>query len=387
MQIQDGDLTFEPPLTVFNMSGGVSCLSSGNGTCWMMSPKRPTFWTQLERSTPQHDLELISPLRILTKSHFGSAQEMQDPLPETALHIPAPQGSGFDTQQSQRWAGLSTAYESRKANTTALRAERIGKQILFCGNTLYALNRSYMVAMVNNVTADNISYPDDGTVHFMSDKYAMDIGYRTQSCLNEMYALRDYLLYFLFEDMYGQKGCKISGGLKLLQRDDKFGLATMLLPMLAETGHIGPIALMSLYRNAFFHYMGTKNNPLGQAYCFREASSMFGNIPYLIYPLYDDIKSLRSIEDGASLDDGTTEEKTNEAKRFMQLAVYTDALDFCYDSFISLLTISGAIEKQVELVSESVVLTDSDILEATVRRSDGTVAHFAKGEDGKLVEK
>ena len=78
--------------------------------------------------------------------------------------------------------------------------------------------------------------------------------------------------------------------------------------------------------------MGTKNNPFGQAYCFREASSVFGDIPYLIYPLYDDINRLRSIERGASLDEGTSEQSKDEAKRFMQLANYTDALEFCYDS-------------------------------------------------------
>jgi hypothetical protein len=369
------------------MSGGVSCLSSGNGTCWMMSPKLPTFWTQIEISTLQHDLELITPLRILTKSLFSAPQDMHYPLPETYLLIPTSQGSGFDTQQLRRWFGLSTAYGFQRANTTALRAERIAKQILFCRDTLYTLNRSYKFTMTRNVTSDNISYPTDGTVHFMSDKYAADIDYRTQSCLNELYALRDYLLYFLFEDMYSQKGISIRGGLMLLEQDDKFGLATMLSPMFAETSPMGLIALMSPYRNAFFHFMGTKNNPFGQAYCFREASSVFGDIPYLIYPLYDDINRLRSIERGASLDEGTSEQSKDEAKRFMQLANYTDALEFCYDSFISLLALSSAIEKQVKLASKNVELTDSDILEATFRHSDGTVAHFVKGEDGKLVEK
>jgi hypothetical protein len=184
-----------------------------------------------------------------------------------------------------------------------------------------------------------------------------------------------------------KKGISIRGGLGLLEQDDKFGLATMLSPMFAETSPMGLIALMSLYRNAFFHFMGTKNNPFGQAYCFREASSVFGDIPYLIYPLYDDINRLRSIERGASLDEGTSEQSKDEAKRFMQLANYTDALEFCYDSFISLLALSSAIEKQVKLASKNVELTDSDILEATFRHSDGTVAHFVKGEDGKLVEK
>jgi hypothetical protein len=205
MNIPDWDLTFEPPITVFNLSGGVSCLSSSNGTCWIMSPIRGTFWTQLNRSSPQEDLELITPLRILTKCHYDHAQEIHDSLPRTTLHISSPQGHDFDTQQVHRWFGLSTAYAIQKANTTGLRAERIGKQILFCRDSLYTLSRSYMHSLVNNIGEGNISHGEDGEIHFISNKYALDIGYRTQSCLNELYALRDYLLYFLFEDMYLKK--------------------------------------------------------------------------------------------------------------------------------------------------------------------------------------
>ena len=174
--------------------------------------------------------------------------------------------------------------------------------------------------------------------------------------------------------------------IKLLQSDDRFSLAPIILPMLADDP-IGPIRLMSLYRNVFFHYVGTKNNPMGQAFCFRDASSNFGRIPYLIYPLYDDITRLRSIERGAPLDEGTREEQRDEVKRFMQLTHYTDAMDLCYDSFMCLLTLSAEIERCTRVDSRTIVLTDADILEATIQHSDGTAAHFVKGEDGKLVQK
>jgi hypothetical protein len=290
-----------------------------------MLPKRSIFWTQID-STPQIALNFIKPLRILTESVFDSAEAMHDPIPDTSLHISNSRRSGWDIAQVQRWSGLSTAYASQQKYTTALRAERIGKQILFCRDTLFALQRSYLFTMGQNLPQNQISYPHNGTVHFMSDKYSTDIGYRTQSCLNELYALRDFLLYFLFEDMYQKKGIGIRKGLELLRNDDKFHLHSLLSLMLSDTAPIGPIALISLYRNVFFHFMGAKNNPLGQAYCFHEIDSMFGHIPYLIYPLYDNVTRLRAIERGAPLDEGTKDERNIESQRFMQLHRWTRSL-------------------------------------------------------------
>jgi hypothetical protein len=86
------------------------------------------------------------------------------------------------------------------------------------------------------------------------------------------------------------------------------------------------------------------------------------------------------------LDEGTKQEQEDEVKRFMQLMIYTDAMEFCYDSFICLLTISGAIERFTGVDSRTVVLTEADILEAAIQHSDGTEAHFIRDENGKLVE-
>lgn len=382
--IPDGGLTFQPPITVLNMSGGVSCLTSGNNTCWLMLPKRSTFWTQLD-ATPQWVLDHITPLRILTKSYFQSADELHDPIPDSALYLPTSRPDISDVTQFRRWFGLSTAFAAQEKHTTALRAERIGKQILFCRDTLFALQRSYLFAMDHTFQEENISYPEDGNVHFMLNKYATDIGYRTHTCLNELQGLRDFLLYYIFEDMY-LKNIGIVDGLKMIQANDKFNFGSLLSHMFSNGDPMGPIALMSLYRNVFFHFTGTSNNPLGQAYCFRETESMFGRVPYLIYPLHDDLARLKAIERRAPLGEGTKHDRQKEAERFMKLSNYRDGLEFCYDSFLALLLLSSAIERKVDLASETVTLTDSDILQATVRNSDGTVHHYAKGPDGKLVE-
>ena len=105
-------------------------------------------------------------------------------------------------EQAQRWSGLSVAYRKRNENDNAIRAERIGLQIRLCVDALGSLIQSYSLTLANNFKDDCISYPERGTFNFKSDKYATNIGYKAQACLNELFALRDFIFYFLFETMY-----------------------------------------------------------------------------------------------------------------------------------------------------------------------------------------
>lgn len=95
---------------------------------------------------------------------------------------------------------------------------------------------------------------------------------------------------------------------------------------------------MSLYRSVAQHCLGATNPVLGDIYQLRVSTEPFGDLPYLIYPLYDDIGKMREIEQGSSK--GILEGfPIEEAKRFFGLGDYRDALEFCYDCFVRLLRI------------------------------------------------
>jgi hypothetical protein len=382
----DVDLSFDPPITVFNLSGGVSCMSGSNGTCWLTLPgPRGVFWTTLQPATAPHPLNYLAPLKILTRTHFNRAEELHDPLESSSLYLANASGISLENEQSARWIGFSIAYRSRRDTLKARWAERIDKQILFCRNTLDALIRSYRSTLTSNLLESEICYPEVGTFRYTENKYSTDIGYRAQSCLNELYALRDLIMSFLFEGLYGQK-VSLSRMNDFINSDDRFGFASTILPLFSRDVPIGKIALMSIYRNVFFHYTGPRSGPFGPMYCFRENYGPLGLVPYLVYPLYDDIDRLKLIERGKYLDNDSTEVQKQEAIRFMQLSSHLDVLDLCYECFVILLMISELIEKQIPLKSENVVLTDKDILDLTLHGADGQVKKYKQNKDGKLEQ-
>jgi hypothetical protein len=188
---------------------------------------------------------------------------------------------------------------------------------------------------------------------------------------------------FLFEDLYGRK-ISLSKASELLKSDDRFGLAAIITPLINRDSPMGRIALTSLYRNVFFHYTGSQIHLLGPMYCFRECSGPLGFVPYLLYPLYDNIERLKSIERGRITDDDGVDAQREEAIRLMKLSTQTDALELCYDTFVDVLVISKEVEKQIQITSENIIIRDSDILEATLRDADGKVTHFKRNSDGEL---
>ena len=170
----------------------------------------------------------------------------------------------------------------------------------------------------------------------------------------------------------------------LFDADDRFGLASLILPAVQNNDPIGLIAKMSLYRNVFFHFIGPTAGPFGASYCFREHLGPTGPIPYVQFPLYDNIEELIKIEKGKTL--SSLKNEHEEAVRFAQLTSHTDALDLCFESLSLLLLISQALESKIALSSEPQVIDAADILELTVTESDGSTKRYRKNETGKLQE-
>jgi hypothetical protein len=171
---------------------------------------------------------------------------------------------------------------------------------------------------------------------------------------------------------------------KRLQSDDRFALAHIILPATSREKPVGQIALMSIYRNAIFHYLGPNSGPLGPIYTIQERDTLLGTLPILKYPLYDNLDYLMSVEKGGCLN--ISGDHKEEAIRFMQSPLQIDALDLCYDTFVLLLRIAHSIELKVGIPSEIQTITDKDIIQAELRDGDGTVRRVRRNDLGELEQ-
>jgi hypothetical protein len=384
MEIPNEGLSFQPPFRIFNLGGGVGCLSAENSACWLLVPTEDMLvWSDISGLRVPYEILELGPLQPITESYFSNIEDLNDPISNVCLSARSGDDQALDVAQAQRWKGLALAYRNRGDGKKATRAERIGAQIIFATNTLHKLVYAYKNTMISQLRESQICDFSCGTFNFYSNKYAMDIGYRTQSCLNELFGLRDFIFYFLFDDLYGES-IRLSKAENFLQNNDKFGLADVIIPHIRQQAPIGKLALMSLYRNVFFHYVGPNFGPLGQSYCFREWSGKGWRIPYIVYPLYDNVESLKRLEKGESLWDPNSSAEKEDAMRFMQLERHIDALNFCHESFLTLLRISQAIEECIELESEVQKITEDDIISATMEHSDGSTTRVRRNESGKL---
>ena len=108
MIIPEGGLNFDPPLRVFNMSGGVSCLVAKSGLCWLMLPSDyGSFWSELKSNT--HQIAQIKTLRKITYHYFQNVEEMQtSPFEQTYMDV-SDDNAGCLTRGKSRdgWAWLS----------------------------------------------------------------------------------------------------------------------------------------------------------------------------------------------------------------------------------------------------------------------------------------
>jgi hypothetical protein len=144
------------------------------------------------------------------------------------------------------------------------------------------------------------------------------------------------------------------------------------------------IYLMSLYRSIALHCLGATNPAVGDIYNLRLSEGVYGSIPYVQYPLYDDISKMEEIERGSpkAIFD---EPDRDEAIRFMSLKEHRDALEFCYDCFVRLLRISTALADEIGIEPEVTTITEAEIIEATMTK-DGETRRYKKNKDTDRLE-
>jgi hypothetical protein len=143
-------------------------------------------------------------------------------------------GKVLSSIQIERWKGLSVALRKRGENIAALQADRIANQLLFTTAAFEWLLSAYRSTLTEKFQFSDLSDVAEGNFHFTSDKYAAQIGYRVQACLNELFALRDFILKFVFSYLYRGDHYNWSNLRRLLETSDDFKLASLLLPAMSR---------------------------------------------------------------------------------------------------------------------------------------------------------
>lgn len=229
----------------------------------------------------------------------------------------------------------------------------------------------------------------DGPPHLKQtkrDKYAQYIGSEYRSLLNELYSLRDALLSAAYRLMYEKCDAYKLSKVKQAVIESTSPAAILIRDAMFRDDGSGQIEKMSLYRNVSQHCLGTNNPLFGDAYKFQPSSGPLGEHAYLTYPLYDNIDRLRAIERGAS--HGLLgRPDADEIKRFLSIDHHLDALEFTFDSFLSLLRIAEGLSSEIKIQPSMFRITDKDVREATVTNADGSQPRIRRDpETDALIE-
>lgn len=214
---------------------------------------------------------------------------------------------------------------------------------------------------------------------FTSDKYSHYLGSEYRSCLNELYSLRDAILVAMYKVGFKRTDDFTIRKLRTLATNDSKGSARLVFESMFDTSEDALIDQMSLYRSVAQHCLGLNNPVFGDVYRLRVSEGPFGEIPYMVYPLYDNLSVMREIERGSSK--GILVPVTDsEFDRFIQLPRHRDALEFCFDCFERLLRIAELLADEIGFSPRLTTLTEDHILAATLTR-DGEILKFERDKE------
>jgi hypothetical protein len=374
--------SFEPQMRLHHLTGGLSLLVDGKGLSTLMSPGGPgmLFFSILPKMSVISVLAGQKEVRVLGRTQFDHAEEMGDPV--TSNFVIAETNSNHQClaySQFHHWRGVATALHEMSRGADALLANRVGAQIRLCLAQLERLSIAYRTAL-------SLTDQKPTTFSLKSDKYAAHVGSGIRSLLNELYSLRDALLAATFRLRYQGTDAYAIKKLKQLVMAEAQGVGKLISnSMFSEDGDL-LIDRMSLYRAIAQHCIGDTNPIFGDVYQVCISSGPYGELPYLVYPLYDDIEKMRAIEKGASK--GVLERPSREeAQRFLSLPRHLDALEFCYDCLVRLLRIAEATAIEIAIEPKVMTITDKDIIEATFSDASGKTTRVKRDTaTGKLIE-
>jgi hypothetical protein len=377
-------LSFHPPMQVYHLSGGLSLMVGSNRLAALMSPGGPglQFFSVKERASISSCLKYQNEIRVIGRNHFNAAEEMHDTVTSN-FSIPATNKNNRCLAQAQAavWSELANGLNLDHRGADSLIANRVTSQIRLCLARLERLSLAYRTALM---AAANKARPLSETT-FTGNKYAQHIGSEYRSILNELYSLRDAILAATYRLRFKRSEPYKISKVKACCDQDRSDATTLIADsMFAKTGD-RIIDQMSLHRAVAQHCLGATNPVFGDVYSLRSSHGPYGQLPYLLYPLYDDIEKMREIEQGSSK--GILERPPKEeAIRFMSLEKHQDALEFSYDCFERLLNICTLVQLEIDVDPRPLTITENEIIELTITDEDGNTRR-AKRDDatGKLI--
>lgn len=350
-------VTLTPPILNHHLTGGLILLIGSNGAAVIMSPGKdgPMFFCVPNNTQTQLLFEKQEPLRILAKTRFEVAEEMKLPVtPNFILSATDEKHHCLADAQFHLWSGIGIALSHRKEDGDAMVANRVGQQIHFCLRRLEKLSNAYRISLAH--LAQTQPLPEPGKLSFTRDLCAHNLGTEYRSCINELYSLRDAVLAAAFR--LGFKNIEpfmMRRIRSLVIAQPRSGSSDLIYRSMFDENGDRIIYLMSLYRSIALHCLGATNPVVGDVYRLKISEGIYGEIPYVEYPLYDDIEKMEAIEKGASKAIFDAPDR-DEAIRFMSLQKHIDALEFCYNCFVHLLRITSALAKEIGIAPETTVI-------------------------------
>ncbi len=365
------EIVVEPPFLMHHLTGGARLLMDANRRCWLLAPGGPSMAFGLKAGAPV-EAALKSyggAIRIIGRAYFNTVEELQDHVHAYfALRACASNNTCLATSVLHRWKGMTHALGLDGRGPEALLSDRVANHIGLALRRLQKLSIAYQKALV----VLNPEKPEPESKSMTSNKYAQDIGIEYRALVNELCALREAICVACFRLHYKRDDAFKTKKLKSLLASEGGKTAALLAAsMFEEDGGDLLIERMSLYRNVAQHCLGSNSPIFGDVYTVGCASGALGTLRWLIYPLYDDMERLRRIEQG---DPSGIISKVDqaEASRFIGKDHHLDAMEFCYDCFVRLLSIADSLSHDLRIEPKMVTITDADILEAEFADEQGS---------------
>lgn len=377
------EISFSPPLCLHHITGGINLLIDQVRLGLFMPSGTHSLspFSLLSDESVFSLLEKHKGLRLLAMNHFRFAEEMNDPITDNFILAVTGKKRCIAEEQFHYWRGISHALHEDGRASDSLISSRVASQIGLCIKRLEALSTAYRTTLLVN---NQNSPPDKETFQLTSDKYAHRIGSEYRSLLNELYSLRDAILAATFRLSYNQTTPYALRYLKpfVLAKDTLSG-RLISDSMYDEDGSLY-IQKMSLYRAVGQHCLGSNNPVLSDVYKLQVSDGPFGQLPFIIYPLYDDFDKMKEIETESPK--GVLEIPSREETiRFASLPNHTDALEFSYDCFVNLLTIASAVAEEAKIPPRVMQLNDTNMLELSFTDEDGKRVHLKRDEATGLL--
>lgn len=338
------------------------------------------FFSPLPGSSVARLLDEQEGVRQIGRNYFAQACELEESVTANFFINAVSETNGcLAEHQFHKWDGIANALRSDGRTSDILFASRVAAQIRICRFRLERLSVAYRTVLIN---AGGLA-SSQTNVRFRADKFAQYIGSEFRSILNEMYGLRDALLSAAHRLMFRRDDPFTIKKIKALCSIGDTEASRLIFDSMFADEPIGIIYKMSLYRIVALHCTGSTNPILGDLYQVRISRGPLGELPFLVYPLYDDIQTMRAIERGSTIERSNQE----EAKRFLGLTSHQDGLEFALDSFVCLLRIAELVSNAIGVVSIPFKITDNEIIEATFTDSNGSITRIRRNsESGKLEE-